>query len=148
VKAVRIVAGLLLLLYLGVAAFIVLVPEGEIPTNSVTAISLLLQEMGAPAWFHGGNVEFVANVLLFVPLTMLGATLLPRWRWWHWLLAGFWLTIAVESWQLAFLPGRSPQLVDVVANTLGALLGYLLVAAVRLATSARAGSDPPSKPSP
>lgn len=146
-RAVRIAAGVLLVLYLAVAAYIVFVPEGEVPTNSVTAISMLLQEMGAPAWFDEGYIEFLTNVLLFVPLTVFGATLLPRWRWWHWLLAGFWLTVAVETWQLVFLPGRSPQLSDVVANTLGAMLGYALVVAVRVATASRAGNDPQSRQS-
>lgn len=138
---VRVAAALLMVLYLGVAAFIVFVPDGGIPTSSVNAITMLLEEMGAPAWFNGDHVEFLTNVILFVPLTMLGATLLPSLRWWAWLEVGLGLTVAIEVWQLVFLPGRTPELADIVANTLGAMLGYLVVVAVRAATSAGAGSD-------
>jgi glycopeptide antibiotics resistance protein len=145
----RWIAGILLVIYLGVAAYIVFVPEGEVPTNAVHRISHLLQEYGAPGWFSPGYVEFATNVLLFVPLSMLGATLWPAWRWFDWLLVGFLVTTVVEVVQAAFLPGRSFQLSDIVANTLGTVLGYLVVATVvGLATSAKGGRSRRSKRSP
>jgi VanZ family protein len=40
--------------------------------------------------------------------------------------AGFAATFAIEFFQAVFLPGRTPDPVDMVANTAGALVGYWL----------------------
>jgi glycopeptide antibiotics resistance protein len=127
----RRVAGTLLVAYLVVVSFIVFSPTADVPTESVSRLWALAQRLGSPDWITPTVVEFATNVALFVPLSLLGATFWPQWRWWTWLLVGLGLTITIEFGQMFLLPGRSAALVDVVANTLGALLGYLLVVTVR-----------------
>ena len=50
---------------------------------------------------------------------------LPRHHWANWVVYGFVLSCAVELVQGLVLPPRSAQFEDVVANTLGALVGAL-----------------------
>ncbi len=117
--------------YLVVVALIVFWPTAEVASGSVNVISSTLQSAGAPPSVSPGRVEFVTNVMLFVPLSFLGNTFRPEWGWKGWLLAGLVGTFAIELTQMLLLPGRSPQVQDVVANTLGAVCGYLLVRLVR-----------------
>lgn len=127
----RRVAAVLMVLYAIVVAFIVFAPSAEVPSNSVRAIWQLLQAFGAPDSVTPNAVEFATNVLLFVPLSLLGSTFRPQWGWGRWFLVGLGLTASIELGQMLLLPGRSPALDDMVANTLGALLGYLLVVLFR-----------------
>ncbi len=76
-------------------------------------------------------VEVGLNVLLFVPLSLLGAFVLDRWRVVGWLLAGLALSLVVEGVQALFLTGRSATVSDLVANTAGAGLGILAALVVR-----------------
>jgi hypothetical protein len=70
----------------------------------------------------GWQVAIALNVLLFVPLGMvIGWTRRP-----YLLLAAPLLSIAIEVTQL-LLPTRSATLIDVVANTSGAVVGFLLM---------------------
>jgi VanZ like family len=71
--------------------------------------------------------DFLLNIVLFLPLGMSLSGLLSQKRWKKLLLilgicAG--LSISVELLQL-FLPGRNPNLLDVISNSLGGILGYL-----------------------
>ena len=72
------------------------------------------------------TVEMLLNVALFVPL---GAALawLGRPRW---LLAAVALSVAIELVQLT-LPDRQTELIDVVTNSVGAVIGYTAVRALR-----------------
>ncbi len=81
------------------------------------------------------RVEFLCNVVLLVPFAVLGSLVLPRWSWQDWTAWGFLLAGAVELTQGLVLPGRDASYADVVANTLGALLGAWLVVAVRYLAS-------------
>ncbi|MBM3717002.1 MAG: VanZ family protein [Actinobacteria bacterium] len=77
------------------------------------------------------GAETTLNVALFVPVGMAVAALLPlRWAW---LAAGFGavLSIVIETAQAA-IPGRVPDVDDVLANTAGAILGTAVVILVRL----------------
>lgn len=121
--------------YLIVVAFIVWWPTAEVATASVGGIWEVTQEVGAPGWVTPTSVEFVTNVLLFVPLSFIGSTFRPDWRWGRWLLTGLAGTLLIEVVQMLFLPGRSAAVIDVVANTLGALVGFGLVLLLRPAGS-------------
>jgi glycopeptide antibiotics resistance protein len=62
----------------------------------------------------------VLNVVLFVPLGVaIGSRLRPRWLW---LVVG--LSVTVELAQLA-LEDRNPDVLDIVTNSAGGVLGYL-----------------------
>ena len=126
----RPMAARLMAVYLVVVALIVFWPTAGHASGSVHGIWSALQVVGVPSWVTPKGVEFVTNVLLFVPLSFLGHTFRPHWRWQGWFAAGLTGTVLIELGQALFLPGRSPAISDVTANTLGAVLGYLLVKAV------------------
>ena len=77
-----------------------------------------------------GGVDFALNILLFIPL---GLSL--RWYAGSWktpIIAGAALTLLVESMQWRLIAGRDPSRGDLVANTLGAIVGaWLAVEGVR-----------------
>ena len=127
----RRLAAALLVAYVAVVGFIVFWPTAEIATESVVGIWSVLHDLGAPAWIGPRDVEFATNVMLFVPLSFLGSTFKPRWGWGQWLMVGLAGTMTIELSQMFFLPGRYPRISDVVSDTLGALLGYLLVTLAR-----------------
>jgi glycopeptide antibiotics resistance protein len=77
------------------------------------------------------------NVVLFLPLGFLLPMLAPRLgRFWPTVGAGFVLSAAIELSQVAFPGVRRADVNDVLMNTVGAALGYLLY---RLAARARSG---------
>jgi glycopeptide antibiotics resistance protein len=97
-----------------------------------------LQAAGAPGWVNYDLVDFLANILFFVPIGLLGALLVPRRIWWVAMPAGLVLSGALELGQAAFLPQRYASWTDVVANTLGAVLGALIARAIQAASRRRA----------
>jgi hypothetical protein len=71
-----------------------------------------------------GGIDFGANVVMFMPLGLgLAMALGRRWKPVLWCFA---LTVFVEAMQIRIIPGRDASLGDVVANTLGGLLGAQL----------------------
>ncbi|MGN6218406.1 MAG: VanZ family protein [Microbacterium sp.] len=72
------------------------------------------------------RVEFGANVLLFVPLGVLLAVAMPRRRVF---LVPFALLLsgAIEAGQAIFLDERTATFRDIVANTIGATIGLVIV---------------------
>ncbi|MGP9542891.1 VanZ family protein [Glutamicibacter sp. AOP5-B1-3] len=100
-----------------------------------------LHAHGAPAFVNYEFVEFSANVIFFVPLGIfLGAGLR---RFWMAALAGIIVSGLIEIGQLLFLPNRFATLTDVVANSLGCVLG----AAIWVAVSKGYWNQKASKPS-
>jgi VanZ family protein len=74
------------------------------------------------------RIEFSANILLFVPLGVLLMLILRR----RYLILpiAIVVTVAIECSQGLLLDKRTPSLLDIIANTAGACLGMLIVAAV------------------
>lgn len=128
----RLVAGVLIVLYLAVAAAIVFDPTAAVPTRSTLWIVEHLGHMDAPPWIVADRVELVTNVLLFVPLTFLGSFLLPRWSWVTWTVLGLVASLLIELTQYEFMSARSAQLTDIATNTLGALLGAWVAVPFRM----------------
>lgn len=80
-----------------------------------------------PSGDAGGSrpLEVVANVLLFVPFGIyLGV--LTRWRWWAVLAAAAGFSLALEVTQHLISVGSFDS-TDVIVNTAGGLLGFVLV---------------------
>ena len=115
--------------YLAALLYLVWEPDASTPGGVVALLADALAAAGLPA--ADRVVEVGLNVVLFVPLSLLGAFVLDRWRVGGWVLAGLALSLVVEGAQWLFLVGRSPTLSDLVANTTGALLGILSARAVR-----------------
>jgi hypothetical protein len=116
-------AGVLFVLVLG--GILAATTTTSVPFVSLEGIRPYLAEFDDPSYLFGGfagNQERVANILLFLPLGLLGTLL------WRRPAAVFaacvTLTFLVEAWQ-GFI-GRGGDAVDVVHNSVGALLGVLL----------------------
>ncbi|ANJ26278.1 VanZ family protein [Agromyces aureus] len=89
-----------------------------------------LAAFGIPAWASYAFVEFAFNAVLFVPLGMLLAAASQRSavrRIAVAVVAGLVVSCLAELVQHVFLPGRTTDLRDVLANTLGAGLGAAVV---------------------
>ncbi|MFE4468184.1 VanZ family protein [Leifsonia sp. NPDC056824] len=68
-------------------------------------------------------IEFTANVAFLVPPALLLVLIAGLRRWWVGPLAGLLCSIAIELTQHFLLPARFGTVNDVIANTLGALIG-------------------------
>ena len=77
------------------------------------------------------GVEFGLNVVMFVPLSLIGSFLFERWGTYQWFLIGLSATVLIEMVQGMFLPTRTSSSLDVVANTIGAMTGLLVAFVVR-----------------
>ena len=77
-----------------------------------------------------GGVDFILNVVLFIPL---GLAL--RWttgRWWTAAIIGLATTVVIESLQWRLISGRDATIGDLLANALGTLVGaWLAVASIQ-----------------
>lgn len=73
--------------------------------------------------FGLADLEVIANVLIFIPIGIFGAMLLPRRMWWVAVLAGAALSAVAELFQAVMLSSRVGSLRDVVLNVGGTLLG-------------------------
>lgn len=97
-----------------------------VATEVVSRVEVWLEGVGAPTVMTGpGRVEFLLNAAMFAPISCLAALTFPHHPWANWVVYGVVLSGAVELLQGLFLPPRSAQFVDIVANTLGALVGAL-----------------------
>jgi VanZ family protein len=126
--------GMLALLLVGILATVALVvlDPGAPAAREQAALqrwSHLWQAAGAqPAFLTFGVIEWCANVVMFLPIGFLAAGVMPpRWRY---LAVPLALTgsLLIELAQ-QFIPDRVASAPDVVANTLGAVIGALLLVA-------------------
>lgn len=111
--------------YLAAVGYLVFQPSAGSASTSVQFTLDLLHHAAVLGWIHANLVEIVANVVLFVPMGLLGMILVRRSRWWHWLLIGAAASGVIELVQLTALPGRTGSWRDVVTNAAGAALGGL-----------------------
>jgi glycopeptide antibiotics resistance protein len=96
-----------------------------------------LHSRGYLNWLEFHHLEFFGNILMFVPLGVFAALLLSRRAWWTLLFMGSAFSAAIELFQATFLPGRYPEIRDVVSNTTGFLIGAAVSIALRLVVSYR-----------
>src|SRR5689334_22437280 len=124
---VRVVAAVALVTYASLAAVVLLSTHSTVATEVIAHTKASLTAQGAPDWMtYGARVEIALNAALFAPLALLASIALPRHPWGNWVAYAFSGSSAVEVFQAFALEPRSAQYVDVVANTLGALIGALL----------------------
>ena len=125
--ALRATALILLVLY---AVALVAVLTEYNPTVAVDVVGRVSDWMVARGFPESMStperVEFGLNALMFSPAVFLVSIVVPGHPWANWVVYAFVGSGTVELWQGLFLPPRSAQMVDVVANTLGALLGALV----------------------
>ena len=129
--------------YLVVVGLVTLLPQsGSRLGSPLYRLAEFFGGNPATAWLTFNTLEFSANIVLFIPIGLLLTLMLGRRRWWVAILAGVAFTAAIEFTQ-RFLPTRVSDVRDIVANTLGAIVGTLLaIALVSLATRRSARSLP------
>jgi len=99
--------------------------------SAIDKVLAVLHRNGIPKWFGYNKLEFSANVGMFVPLGFLVALILPQKLWWLSLIVCPGMSVAIELVQGAVLDARVSSAQDVLANSLGALLGILVALAIR-----------------
>jgi glycopeptide antibiotics resistance protein len=125
--------------YLVLLLAVLLVPDGGVPSTSVGWVAGVAEAIGLPQWLLDPvRFEFVCNVLILIPATFLGSIVWRAPTWAMWTVAGLAFSTAIELVQALFEPGRSGSVIDVVANTLGALAGALLGLAIAVVRHRRA----------
>ncbi len=115
-------------LYLLAVAWITLNPSLGDPKRNAFLEGVLAAFAASPAlaWIDYDVVEFTANIVLFVPMGVLLALLLGRGRRWLALSLGVAASLTIEFIQL-FEPARVSDARDIIANSLGAIIGIGLV---------------------
>ena len=121
--ATRAVARVLLTLYGISLAMIALWP---VPVDAGAAGFLRRVTNLVPVLTYA-RIEFAANIVLFVPLGVLLMLILRK----RYLILPIALvvTVAIECSQALLLDKRTPSVLDIIANTAGACIGLLIVAA-------------------
>ncbi len=87
-------------------------------------------------------LELLGNVVLFIPFGVLVPALVPKLRrGWRVILAGAAVSVLIELWQLTMPQARHSDINDVITNTLGAALGWGVVATLRALERGRSSDD-------
>ena len=76
-------------------------------------------------------VENIMNVVVFIPVGILLCVAFKQMTWWKALLIGCSISVTIEALQFWFMKGFS-ELDDVMHNTVGCLIGWLMVKGSRL----------------
>ncbi len=137
----RLLATLVLALWLIGGLVLTLQPAHPLPSQVVDdnlvpfhTLGIYWRNLGSDFWMR----NLFGNLLLLLPLGLLGPTALPALgRWWRIALVALLYSIAIELIQRV-VPARSADIDDVIVNVAGALLGYLAFVIVRTALMPRA----------
>lgn len=81
----------------------------------------------AVPWLTYARIELLANVALFLPFGWWAVRGWPQWRA-AVIPAGLVVSVLIESTQGLFLAERTASVLDVLANTTGAAIGFVLAA--------------------
>ncbi|TFD51761.1 VanZ family protein [Cryobacterium sp. Hh7] len=130
---------------LGLAASLIVVlgvtlsptPLDQGYASSIDRLLSVLHRNGIPEWYGYNKLEFTTNIVMFMPLGFIFALMLSHKMWWLALLICPALSICIELTQAAVLTSRFATVSDVLANSLGALVGILMAVALRAAVYQR-----------
>lgn len=132
-------AAALLLLYGAIVAAVTMSPT-PLDRGYQSAIARFLAVVhrhGVPEWFGYRQLEFSANIVMFLPLGFLIGLLVSKRLVWLPLLVIPALSITIEILQGLFLSQRFASVLDVVANTVGGYLGLAIVVVLRVFVEGR-----------
>lgn len=99
--------------------------------SSINRLLSVMHRNGIPRWFGYNKLEFSANVVMFTPLGFLIAMLLRQRIWWLAIIITPALSVGIELTQGALLSARFASPLDVLANSIGAIIGILLAVVIR-----------------
>ncbi|MBG6053915.1 glycopeptide antibiotics resistance protein [Salinibacterium sp. CAN_S4] len=126
------------LAYLAVVAWLTLTPSSTgLESGMLDRLAAFLARFPETSWFTFLRLEFIANVAMFVPFGVFFVLLFGRRQWWLAIIVGMVMTLAIEGVQ-QIIPGRVPDVRDLVANSVGTTVGVLLALAL---TATRARRD-------
>jgi glycopeptide antibiotics resistance protein len=97
----------------------------------------VLHRYGVPTWFDYAEVEFLANIIMFIPFGFMVALLFPVKMAWLAVVVSFLFSTGIEYVQREFLDERIYDVRDIVANTLGGIIGFSIAAFLRAVVHAR-----------
>lgn len=100
-------------------------------SGTLKSLFATLHRDGVPAWVNYDLLQTSSNVLMFVPLGALIASVVWAPFWWVSGVIGLALSLTIELTQYVLLPHRFATAGDLIANTAGALIGGAIVWAVR-----------------
>ena len=103
-------------------------PSGAAAGQGVTWAAELLTRLHVPTRVVE-RTEVLLNVVMLVPLPVLGLLLAPRTNWRDWTAYAFLVSLTIELIQVP-LPTRDASFSDLASNTAGAALGGLLMVPV------------------
>lgn len=132
-------ATILFIVYLAFVLWVTMMPAlQDVGVDSIAErILSALHRMGVPEAFGYMELEFVANIGMFVPLGFLLGLALPGWGWWLALLLLPALSGGIEYVQGEHLPNRVSDIRDIVSNSIGAWIGVFAQALLRGLVHAR-----------
>lgn len=111
-------------------------------TGLVGVIARWVSDAGIAPYYQSAVVfEFLANVALFVPVGFLLPFAWSRLRLWQVVLIGALMSGLIESVQ-GLMPSRFPTISDVIANSLGTLVGGVIAALLVLILPSRPTRSP------
>jgi len=121
--------------YLALVAYVTLGPQ-PLDSQQSAWLKRIIAELAQhhqTRWLTYSRVEFIANILMFIPIGVFFVLLLGRDWWIPAIVAGVAMTCTIEFVQL-FLPTRVPDIRDLVSNSFGSFIG--VVAAMIITTPA------------
>lgn len=123
--------------YLALVGWLTLTPQSSDLNNSILwRLAELFERFEATQWITFNVLEFGANIALFVPLGLFFVLLLGRRQWWLAIVVGIAVTVAIEWAQLS-IAGRVSDPRDLVANSIGTIIGVLLALVLTAAKARR-----------
>jgi len=127
--AARVVLALMSAAYLWAVAWITLRarPYGSDIGAALDRLLAWFAQRESTAWITFDRVEFGANVAMFVPLGVFAVLWFGVRGWWTAPIIGLAVSGVIELSQAAFLDTRVADVRDLVSNTLGAVIGMLLM---------------------
>ncbi|WP_310528734.1 VanZ family protein [Nocardioides sp.] len=129
--------SLLTFAYLGFVGLVTLTPASAMPSYSALAARVLARLERyrdldqVTTRLSVDRVEFLANVGLFVPVGVFVLLLFGTRLWWVAVAGSVALTSAIETTQRS-IPGRVSDPRDVMANSVGAVIGVVLAVVLTL----------------
>ncbi|MET1250123.1 VanZ family protein [Sporolactobacillus sp. STCC-11] len=129
------IANILLTLSILFVFYLTLIPHGVIHTGTVTGTPIqrfnvnlnplvIFQNVQSASLFYF-IIDDLGNILLFLPFGFFLTMKYPQFRWPHAIFMGALFSATIE-WIQLFLPNRMTDIDDVILNTTGAVLGYML----------------------